>query len=108
MQSKVSSARFGRAAGRTQSSSAPRPNRTTSLKQSDQVWRRVSWPLSISLFAVPVALALFTFTMSKLWASPEIAVRVTDRYTGQHISGATLVIGEDSMTTGPDGSVTVE
>jgi hypothetical protein len=108
MQSKVSPARFGRAAVRAQSGSAPHPNRTTPLKKSDQLWRRVSWPLSISLFAVPVALALFTFTMSKLWASPEIAIRVTDRYTGQNISGATLVIDENTMTTGPDGAVTIE
>ena len=40
---------------------APLPNRTTPSK-SDRLWSRVSWPLSISLFAVPVALAIFTFT----------------------------------------------
>jgi hypothetical protein len=80
----------------------------TPLKKSDRLLRRVSWPLSIALFAVPVALVLFTFTMSKLWASPEIAIRVADRYTGQDISGATIVIGENTLTTGPDGAATVE
>ena len=67
----------------------------------------MSWPVSISLFAVPLALALFTFAMPRLSASPEIAIRVTDRYTGQQISGAMLVIGEGAMSTGPDGTVTV-
>ena len=68
----------------------------------------MSWPLSIALFAMPVALALLTFTVPRLWASPDIAIRVTDRYTGQHISGATLVIGETTMTTDPNGMAAVE
>jgi hypothetical protein len=107
MQSRVSPVRFGRAAGRAQSGSPPLSHRTTPVK-SDRLWGRVSWPLSISLFAVPVALALVTFTVPRLWASPEVAIRVTDRYTGQQISGATLVIGGNSMTSDPDGMVTVE
>ena len=68
----------------------------------------MSWPLSISLFAVPVALTLITLAMPRLLASPEVAIRVTDRYTGQQISGAMLVTGEGAMSTGPDGTVTVE
>ena len=68
------------------------PSARTPLK-SNRLWSRVSWPVSILLFAVPVALALFTFLMPRLSASPEVAVRVTDRYTGQQISGATLVLG---------------
>jgi hypothetical protein len=68
----------------------------------------MSWPLSILLFAVPVALALFTFTLPRLWTSPELAIRVIDRYTGQHISGATLVIDENATSTGPDGMASVE
>jgi len=68
----------------------------------------VSWPLSIALFAMPMALVLLTLTVPRLWASSEIAIRVTDRYTGQHISGATLVIGETTMMTDPDGMAAVE
>jgi hypothetical protein len=64
--------------------------------------------LSITLFAVPVALAIITFTVPRLLASPETAIRVIDRYTGQHISGATLVINETAMTSGPDGTIVVE
>jgi hypothetical protein len=69
---------------------------------------RLSWPVSISLFAVPVALALLTFMVPRLSASPEITVGVTDRYTGRQIPGATVVIGEGTKTTGPDGTITVE
>jgi hypothetical protein len=64
--------------------------------------------VSIFLFAVPVVLALFTVVMPRFLASPEIAVRVTDRYTGQQISGAMLVNGEGTLNTGPDGTLTVE
>jgi hypothetical protein len=79
----------------------------TSLK-SNRMWNRVSWPVSISLFAVPVALALFTFMMPRFSASPEIAIRVTDRYTGQQISEASLIISGVTTSTGPDGAVTIE
>ena len=67
----------------------------------------MSWPVSIALFAVPLVLALFTFAMPRLSASPEIAIRVTDRYTGQQISGAMLVVDDEAMSTGSDGTVTV-
>src|SRR5687768_8231888 len=107
MQSRVSPVRFGRAAGRSQGGSAPLHHRTAPLK-SNRLWDRVSWPVSISLFAVPMALALFTFVMPRFSASPEIAIRVTDRYSGQQISGAMLIIGEEAMSTGPDGTITVE
>src|SRR5918994_6070501 len=106
MQSRLSPVRFGRAAGRSQGDSPPLLHRTAPMK-SNRLWSRVSWPLSISLFAVPVALTLITLAMPSLLASPEVAIRVTDRYTGQQISGAMLVTGEGEMSTGPDGTVTV-
>src|SRR5215216_1053577 len=107
MQSRLSPVRFGRAADRLQGGSPSLHHRTAQLKRNG-LWSRMSWPVSISLFAVPVALALLTFTVPRLWASPEIAIRVTDRYTGQHISGATLVIGESEMTTDPNGMAAVD
>ena len=107
MQSRLSPVRFGRAAGRAQGGSPPLHHRTASLK-GNRLWSCVSWPVSISLFAVPVALALLTFVIPRLSASPEIAVRVTDRYTGQQISGATLVVGEGAVTPWPDGTLRVE
>jgi hypothetical protein len=44
----------------------------------------------------------------RLSTSPEIAIRVTDRYSGEQIAGATLIVGEDSVSTGPEGAVTVQ
>src|SRR3712207_4335361 len=107
MQSRVSPVRFGRAAGPAQSGSSPVPKRTTPQK-SGRLWDRLSWPLSIALFAVPMALVLLTFALPRLWASREIDIRVTDRFTGATIPGARVVIGETAMTSGPDGLVTVE
>jgi hypothetical protein len=107
MQSRLSPVRFGRAADQSQGGSPPLHHRTAPMK-SNRLWGRVSWPVSILLFAVPVVLVLFTFAVPRLLASPEIAIRVTDRYTGQQISGAMLVIGEGATSTGPDGTVTVE
>ena len=99
MQSRASSVRFGRAAARTQGGSPHLTYRRTLRRRASRFWGRLSWPVSISLFAVPVALALVTFSMPEIAASPEVAVRVTDRYTGQQIPGATIiVIGEMSLT----------
>ena len=107
MQSRLTPVRFGRAAGRTQGGSPHRKHRTDPLKSNRQ-WSQVSWPVSILVFAVPLVLALFTFLMPKLSASPEVAVRVTDRYTGQQISGATLTLNQGAVSTGPDGTARIE
>jgi hypothetical protein len=107
MQSRLSPVRFGRAADRLQGGSPSLHHRTAQLKRNG-LWSRVSWPVSISLFAVPVALALLTFFMPRLSASPEVAVRVTDRYTGHQISGATLTFDEGEVSTESDGTVTIE
>src|SRR5215211_2171019 len=107
MQSKPSSVRFGRAAGRAQSGSPHLQFRTTPSK-SNQLLSHVSWRMSILLFAVPVALALFTVLVPRLSASPEVAVRVTDRYTGQQISGAMVQGEQGAVNNGPDGTVRIE
>jgi hypothetical protein len=107
MQSRLSPVRFGRAADRLQGGSPSLNHRAAQLKRNG-LWSRVSWPVSISLFAVPVALALLTFLAPRLSASPEVAVRVTDRYTGQQISGAMLTFDEGEASTESDGTVTIE
>src|SRR5918997_1457059 len=107
MQSRLSPVRFGRAAGRTQGGSPHRNYRTDPLKGNRQ-WSRVSWPVSILVFAVPLVLALFTFLMPRLSASPEVAVRVTDRYSGQLISGAAVSFDQSEVSTGPDGTVKIQ
>src|SRR5215211_2918936 len=107
MQSKPSSVRFGRAAGRAQSGSPHIQYRTTPSK-SNLLLSHVSWRVSILLFAVPMALGLFTVLVPRLSASPEVAVRVTDRYTGQQISGAMVTFDDGEVSTVSDGSVTIE
>jgi hypothetical protein len=107
MQSRLSPVRFGRAADRLQGGSPSLNHRAAQLKRNG-LWSRVSWPVSISLFAVPVALALLTFLAPRLSASPEVAVRVTDRYTGQQIAGAMLTFDEGEVSTESDGTVTIE
>jgi hypothetical protein len=77
------------------------------LKNNRQ-WSQVSWPVSILVFVVPVVLVLFTFLMPRLSARPEVAVRVTDRYTGQQIPGATLTLDQGAVSTGPDGTARIE
>src|SRR5215217_1950246 len=106
MQSKLSPVRFGRVAGRTASGPPPSLRPRAALK-SNRLWDRMSWPVSVSLFAVPLVLALLTIAVPRLAASPEIAIRVTDRYTGRQIPEATLLLGDGAERTGPDGSVTV-
>ena len=107
MQSRLSPVRFGRAASRTQGGSPRRTVRPDPLKNNRQ-WNQVSWPVSILVFVVPVVLALFTFLMPRLSVSPEVAVRVTDRYTGQQIPGATLTLDQGAVSTGPDGTARIE
>jgi hypothetical protein len=76
--------------------------------KSNRQWSQVSWPVSILVFAVPLVLAMFTFLLPRLSASPEVAVGVTDRYTGQQISGALLTSDQGAVNTGPDGTVRIE
>src|SRR5215216_4213596 len=89
MQSRLSPVRFGRSASRARGDSSPLLHRTDPLT-NNRLWGRVTWPVSILLFAVPLALALFTLLVTRLSAGPEVDVRVTDRYTGQQILGAML------------------
>jgi hypothetical protein len=107
MQSKLSPVRFGRAAGRTQGGSPHRNDRTDPLK-SNRLSSQITWPVSILAFAVPLVLALFTLLMPRLSASPEVMIRVTDRYSGQQISGAMLTLDQVSAITGSDGTTRIE
>ena len=107
MQSRLTPVRFGRAAGRTQGAT-PHRNYHADLLKSNRQWSQVSWPVSVLVFAIPLVLALITFLVPKLAVSPEVTVRVTDRYTGQQISAATLTSDQGGVTTGPDGTVEIK
>lgn len=108
MQSKPSPVRFGRAA-------APRPTRIALPRPSlpardgnERRWGGLSWSLSLSLFAVPVALALLTLFAPRFAASPQVTIRVADRYTGLEIAGAEIILDNVAQTTSQDGSLLVQ
>jgi hypothetical protein len=69
MQTRLSSTRFGRTAPRTPTGSLPSIRRTTS-RQDTGLWRRLSWPLSLALFAIPLALALATLLVPPVCCQP--------------------------------------
>jgi hypothetical protein len=105
MQSKPSTVRFGRGAQR-QRAVVGVPQRSV-VGARERPWSRLSWPLSIALFAAPAALALLTLFLPSFAAPPETVVRVTDRYAGTEISGAQIVADGVDLSAGPDGTVTI-
>jgi hypothetical protein len=72
------------------------------------MWPALTWPLSLAIFAVPAILLLATVFYPRFSAPPEIVVQVTDRYTGQQITGAQILLEGKEFATGPDGSVAIE
>src|SRR5215207_10079674 len=107
MQSKLSSTRFGRAAPRTTAPSLPTV-RWSMPSREVRPWGRLSWPLSLALFVVPVALVVTSLLAPRFASAPQVDIRVTDRYTGRQISNAELILDTGVLRTGPDGSSTVE
>ena len=107
MQSRLPSTRFGRAATRTTTGSLPTIRRAVPT-QDVRPWGRLSWPLSLALFVIPATLVLASILTLRFASAPEVSVRITDRYTGQQISGAELIVDGGVLSTGLDGSHTVE
>lgn len=107
MQSRSPTVRFGRTAARSFRAASPSIRRDAQ-SQMTGLWTRLSWRLSIALFVIPLALALATVMLPRFTASPEVVVRVVDRYTGQQISGAEIVLDEGMRTVGADGALVVE
>jgi hypothetical protein len=75
---------------------------------NERRWGGLSWTLSLSLFALPVALALLTLFAPRFAASPQVTIRVADRYTGHEIAGAEIVLDDFAQTTSRDGSLLVQ
>ncbi len=105
MQSKPSTVRFGRGAQR-QRAVAGVPQRSV-IAARERPWARLSWPLSVALFAIPAAIALVTLLVPRFAAPPETVLRVTDRYAGTQIAGAQVLVDGADLSTGPDGTVTI-
>ena len=108
MQSRLSTVRFGRAATPTTKRRPLSVPRLKSSSISEQRWSRLSWPLSVALFVVPVVLLVATVFAPRFAGTPQVLVRVTDRFSGQQIAGADVVAGEQSFVTGPDGTAPIE
>ncbi len=107
MQSRQSAVRFGRTSNQAMSRAAVIPRSPARSFRSPNS-ARLTWPLSIALFTVPMVLALATIALPRLSTPPEITLRVVDRYTGQQISGAEIVLGDAVAKTDTDGSVALQ
>ncbi len=107
MQLRQRTVRFGRSTIRPASGSALAPRHTSRSHQARQ-WNRISWPLSLSLFAVPVALAIATVMFVRIATPAHVSLRVFDRYSGREIPGAEVILREPVGFTGSDGSFTVQ
>lgn len=103
MPTETSTARFGRAAPRIAPTTRRRP-----LRGPSRPWQALSWPVSLTLFLVPLALALVTFLAPRVMATPEVRLSVTDRYSGQALAGAQITTDDGSFATGPDGLAQIQ
>jgi hypothetical protein len=63
----------------------------------------LSWPLSVALFAVPLAILLFSVAMPHFAAPSQLALHITDRYSGQPIEGAEVTLNDELVRSGSDG-----
>lgn len=61
--------------------------------------------MSILLFAVPVLLLLATMVAPRFSSPPQVAVQVTDRYTGEFITDAEIIANGTSVTGPAEGAV---
>lgn len=102
MQLKPSTVRFGRSDSARQLVRTGKVNRDSSGGR--RLWPRLSWGLSLAIFAIPLVLLLWTLLAPRFGGSPEVKIRVTDRYTGEAIPGAEVVAGGMSISADADGS----
>lgn len=106
MHQKSPSVRFGRSAGGTQPKPTQRMPRQA-LTPAESRWKRLSWPLSIALFVVPVLLLLGTLVAPRLAGAPQVTVQVSDRYTGQAIANAQVTVDGAAPVAASNGALTV-
>jgi hypothetical protein len=103
MQLKQSPVRFGRSAPRSER----RTGATTRSANASQ-WNALTWPVSIAVFAVPLALALLTMVMPRFAAPATTEILVVDRFTSEQISGAEIAFRDGLLMTGEDGAATLQ
>lgn len=105
MQSKPSTVRFGRDAQQRRIKAGVPQRRVAGARE--RPWGRLSWPLSLAIFALPVVLLLATVLYPRFAAPAETMLRVTDRYAGTQIAGAQVLSDTVNVSTGPDGTATI-
>jgi hypothetical protein len=64
---------------------------------------RLSWPLSLAFFLVPLLLVGATLLRSQFAGTPQVRLIVADRYTGEPIPDVTVLADGAPVATSPDG-----
>lgn len=101
MASRSSTVRFGRGSGKPQAV-PKRPGQTPS-SAGKRPFTRLSWPLSIAIFLVPLVLLGATLMRAQFAGTPQVQLVVADRYTGQPISGVTVLADGAPLETTAEG-----
>lgn len=101
MASRSSTVRFGRGSGKPQAVPG-RPGQKPAPSGSRPL-SRLSWPLSLAFFLVPLLLLGATLLRSQFAGTPQVRLVVTDRYTGQAVPDVTVLADGAPVPTTPDG-----
>ena len=101
MASKSSTVRFGRGSGKPQAAPG-RPSRKPGSSGS-RPFSRLSWPLSLAFFLVPLLLLGATLARAQFAGTPQVRLIVTDRYTGQPIPDVTVLADGAPLGSTPEG-----
>lgn len=101
MTSSSSTVRFGRGSGKPQA--APRRTRQEPVPSGRRPLSRLSWPLSLAIFLVPLVLLGATLMRSQFAGTPQVRLVVADRYTGQPIPNVTVLADGAPIGQTPDG-----
>lgn len=106
MQLKSTPVRFGRGATAAPRVRARGHRRGGSTARS-KLGTFLSWPISIAMFAIPLALVALTIVAPRFAASPVVAINVTDRYTGTTLSNAEVLVDGSPTAFAADGTIPV-
>lgn len=101
MASRSSTVRFGRGSGKPQA--APRRPAQKPASDGNRPLSRLSWPLSLAFFLVPLLLLGATLLRSQFAGTPQVRLVVADRYTGQPVPDVTVLADGAPVGTTPDG-----
>lgn len=101
MASRSSTVRFGRGSGKPQA--APRRPGQKPDSSGSRPLSRLSWPLSLAFFLVPLLLLGATLLRSQFAGAPQVRLVVADRYTGQPVPDVTVLADGAPVAATTDG-----